>query len=120
MKQVHVLFFLFFSGKTLLLFLQGLRWLREGHHVCVFNTTRSSLPHAFTTQIAHQLRATMARSSKEPPAVSLHCYDLETPVEVDKAVKELTKMAENQGKQLYILMDEGHFDQKKVTKIANN
>jgi hypothetical protein len=100
------------AGKTLMLILQGLRWLREGRFVHVLSNT-GPVPQPSATQIAHQLRSTMMASSNEATsAVKMRQLNpaIEEEAEVTRAVKELTKFAKARGDQLYILMDEVVFD----------
>jgi hypothetical protein len=112
-KFIHVLFFI--AGKTLMLILQGLRWLCEGHHVFVLDFISPTAKWPFAEQIVHQLRALMnERNGDASPAVSLYSCDLAKgkDSEVTRAVKKLTKFAEAHGSQLCILMDECGFSRK--------
>jgi RecG-like helicase len=102
------------AGKTLMLILQGLRWLREGRHVLIIAPT--DVPQPYAEQIVQQFHAMMP-SSEGPPALSIYYFDLDDENMVTRALTELTNLAKSHGNQLYILMDEVVFD-KRYGKLA--
>jgi hypothetical protein len=108
------------AGKTLMLVLQGLRWLQEGHPVLVLNTFGRPWPHAEHT--AHQLRTTLEKQKKgasnqegtssleglaSPQVYIYQCNFVSGgEEEVTRAVDELTEFAKQHGYKLFILADE--------------
>jgi hypothetical protein len=102
----------FLSGKTILLALQGLRWLAQGHDVHVVSTWLGAL--AASVQLEHQLQLTQAAdSSRYRGTVFFHHYDFySNSADVDRAVRELTSAV--RGKDMYILIDEANLQKRLV------
>ncbi|KAK7088785.1 uncharacterized protein [Littorina saxatilis] len=96
------------TGKTVMMELQGLRWLLEGRDVHVLTTARAST--AISIGIAHQLNV-MLNQHPHPAhtsgTVCRHQYDFTKAEDVARAVTELSACARDG--QLYILMDEANF-----------
>ena len=99
------------TGKTIVLVLMGLRWLRQGHDVYVFSPYPES--RAASYMIRHQLLMTLreshtASTTTAPGDVKLQLYDFhDGEAEFARAVEDLSKAA--QGGTLRILMDEAGF-----------
>jgi hypothetical protein len=98
------------AGKTVMLVLQGLRWLRQGHDVHVLSTWAASFSSSCVIQ--NQLIATMetADVTDEPPGrVLVHRYDFfNDETQVERAVHELTDDV-TEGGVLCVIMDEAAF-----------
>ena len=93
------------AGKTIMLVLQGLGWLRQGHDVDVVVTHPSRL--AANVMIQHQLRVTLLFNPSVSPrqgTVRRHQYDFYKESDVDKAISDLSSAGK--GGTLCVLMDE--------------
>ncbi|XP_070201271.1 uncharacterized protein [Littorina saxatilis] len=98
------------TGKTVVLVLQGLRWLRQGHDVHVLSTRYNT--RAVSTSIKQQLEMSLSAGptpSLTPGSVSYHLYDIwATEGDVEQAVTDLLACVENG--HLHVLIDEARFD----------
>ncbi|KAK7106745.1 uncharacterized protein [Littorina saxatilis] len=98
------------TGKTVVLVLQGVRWLRGGHDVHVLSTQYAT--RALNTSITQQLGMSLSAGptpSLTPGSVSYHKYDfLNREEDVEKAVTDLVACVKNG--HLYVLLDEAYFD----------
>ncbi|XP_070203707.1 uncharacterized protein [Littorina saxatilis] len=98
------------TGKTVVLVLQGERWLRQGHDVHVLSTRHATL--AVSTSITQQLKMSLSAGptpNLTPGSVSYHQYDFLTREEdVEQAVTDLVACMKNG--HLYVLLDEAFFD----------
>ncbi|XP_070202836.1 uncharacterized protein [Littorina saxatilis] len=97
------------TGKTVVLVLQGVRWLRQGHDVHVLSTrhTTRSVSTSITQQLGMSLRAGPT-PSMTPGSVSFHQYDFFNREEdVDKAVTDLVACIKIG--HLHVLVDEAVF-----------
>ncbi|XP_070203700.1 uncharacterized protein [Littorina saxatilis] len=98
------------TGKTVVLVLQGVRWLREGHDVHVLSTWYET--RAVSTSITQQLGMSLSAGPKPsltPGSVTYHTYDFYNREEdVEKAVTDLVACVKNG--HLYVLLDEAYFD----------
>ena len=110
------------TGKTILLVLMGLKWLREGHDVHVFSPYPENRGASY--MIRHQLQMTLRESTtvigqglavpaghQAPGDVKLHRYDFYNgEAEVVKAVQELSAAAAASATgTLCVLFDEAGF-----------
>ncbi|XP_070203156.1 uncharacterized protein [Littorina saxatilis] len=97
------------TGKTVVLVLQGVRWLRQGHDVHVLSTWHPT--RAVSTSITQQLEMSLSAGqtpSLTPGSVSYHTYDFWNREEdVDQAVTDLLACVNND--HLYVLLDEASF-----------
>ncbi|XP_070203152.1 uncharacterized protein [Littorina saxatilis] len=97
------------TGKTVVLVLQGVRWLRQGHDVHVLSTWHPT--RAVSTSITQQLEMSLSAGptpSLIPGNVSYHPYDFYNREEdVEKAVTDLLACVNND--HLYVLLDEASF-----------
>ena len=97
------------TGKTVVLVMVGLQWLRQGHDVHVVCTSLAAI--AVSRLIYHQLTMTLREDPTTPPTagtVHFHLFDLHSgDSEVARAVTTL--VAASRGQQLHILMDEAVF-----------
>ncbi|KAK7098151.1 hypothetical protein V1264_002509 [Littorina saxatilis] len=100
------------TGKTVVLVLQGVRWLRLGHDVHVISTQYTS--RAVSTSIKQQLEMSLSAGptpSLTPGIVSYHIYDFwKREGDVDQAVTDLVACVNNG--QLHVLIDEVSFDSR--------
>ncbi|XP_070202814.1 uncharacterized protein [Littorina saxatilis] len=98
------------TGKTVVLVLQGSRWLRQGHDVHVLSTVYDT--RAISTSIKQQLEMSLSASptpSLTPGSVSYHRYDFYNREEdVEQAVTDLVACVKNG--HLHVLVDEAFFD----------
>ncbi|XP_025103140.1 uncharacterized protein LOC112569549 [Pomacea canaliculata] len=99
------------TGKTVVLLLMAIEWLRCGHHVYIVSTWRGS--RAVCTMLYHLLL--QAVSTLQLPGVSpgqphLLLYHLDGGKRVDKAVNDLSQAAD--GGSLYVIADEVVSDYK--------
>ena len=94
------------TGKTIMLVLQGLRWLLQGRDVYVVSICPDCL--AASVMIQHQLQMTLRddpTASPSPGTVRLHQYDLRhDDSDVDRAVSILSSALT--GDTQCVLMDE--------------
>ncbi|KAK7098141.1 hypothetical protein V1264_002501 [Littorina saxatilis] len=101
------------TGKTVVLVLQGVRWLRQGHDVHVISTQYTT--RAVSTSIKQQLEMSLSAGptpSLTPGSVSYHLYDFwNREGDVDQAVTDLVACVNNG--QLHVLIDEVSFDSRK-------
>ncbi|KAK7094229.1 hypothetical protein V1264_007878 [Littorina saxatilis] len=97
------------TGKTVMLVLQGLRWLLQGHTVHVVSTAYTA--RAVNTMIKEQIQMTKEKHPKSDPghgAIIYHQYDFwNSDEDVEQALTELCEAEENG--QLYVIMDEAYF-----------
>ncbi|XP_025092362.1 uncharacterized protein LOC112562948 isoform X2 [Pomacea canaliculata] len=93
------------TGKTVVLVLAGLRWLREGHDVHVVSTWRESRVASYLIQ--QQLLRTLTAHGDVPqrPRVVRHGYNISSRQSLDEAVSHLSAMATDD-RCLYVLADE--------------
>ncbi|KAK7098189.1 hypothetical protein V1264_002541 [Littorina saxatilis] len=100
------------TGKTVVLVLQGVRWLRQGHDVHVISTLYNT--RAVSTYITQQLEMSLSASptpSLTPGSVSYHLCDFwNREGDVDQAVTDLVACVKNG--QLHVLIDEVSFDSR--------
>ncbi|XP_070203660.1 uncharacterized protein [Littorina saxatilis] len=100
------------TGKTVVLVLQGVRWLREGHDVHVLSTQYPT--RAVSTSITQQLGMSLSAGptpSLTPGSVLHHQYDFQNREEdVEQAVTDLVACLKNG--HLYVLLDEAFFDSR--------
>ncbi|XP_070199063.1 uncharacterized protein [Littorina saxatilis] len=100
------------TGKTVVLVLQGVRWLRQGHDVHVISTLDTT--RAVSTSIKQQLQMSLSAGptpSLTPGSVSYHLYDIfNREGDVDQAVTDLVACVKNG--QLHVLIDEVSFDSR--------
>ncbi|XP_070199111.1 uncharacterized protein [Littorina saxatilis] len=100
------------TGKTVVLVLQGVRWLRQGHDVHVISTGYNT--RAVSTSIKQQLEMSLNASptpSLTPGSVSYHIYDIwNREGDVDQAVTDLVACVKNG--HLHVLIDEVSFDSR--------
>ncbi|XP_070201261.1 uncharacterized protein [Littorina saxatilis] len=100
------------TGKTVVLVLQGLRWLRQGHDVHVLSTRYNT--RAVSTSIKQQLEMSLSAGptpSLTPGSVSYHRYDIwNREADVEQAVTDLLACVENG--HLHVLIDEARFDSR--------
>ncbi|XP_070199033.1 uncharacterized protein [Littorina saxatilis] len=100
------------TGKTVVLVLQGVRWLRQGHDVHVISTLYNT--RAVSTSIKQQLQMSLSAGptpSLTPGSVSYHLYDIfNREGDVDQAVTDLVASVKNG--QLHVLIDEVSFDSR--------
>ena len=98
----------------MVLVLQGLRWLLQGHDVHVVSTRSATL--ASSVMIQHQLQMTLkadGKAHRDAGAVRLHRYDLYvSEADVDAAVRDLSA-AVKEG-HLHVIVDEASFENKLV------
>ena len=95
----------FQTGKTILLVLQGLRWARLGRDVDVVSLRPNSL--ASSLMIQHQLQVTLSAdpaTSPTPGTVRLRQYDFRQQSDVDRAVRDLLSVVQDDT--LCVLIDE--------------
>ncbi|KAK7092698.1 uncharacterized protein [Littorina saxatilis] len=101
------------TGKTVLLVLQGIRWLLQGHDVQVVSTDYDS--RAISGMIAEQLRLSLSAdptSSQTSGTVSFLQYDFDNREEdADQAITDLQKRVKNAS--LYVLLDEAFFSSER-------
>lgn len=101
------------TGKTVVLLLQAVEWLRQRHEVHVVSTWKYS--RAASLRLRAQLLASQAQARKEGEqedtsitpvnAVSMHEYNFENGLDdVDRAVEELACLAK--GTNLCVIADE--------------
>ncbi|XP_070183021.1 uncharacterized protein [Littorina saxatilis] len=97
------------TGKTVMLVLQGSRWLLQGHDVQVVSTDYIS--RAASRMIAGQLGMALSADPTPPPtpgSVILHLYDFTNrEADVQQAVTDL--LARVKDGQLHVLLDEALF-----------
>ncbi|KAK7105175.1 uncharacterized protein [Littorina saxatilis] len=96
------------TGKTVVLVLQGLRWLRQGHDVHVLSTLYDT--RAVSTSIKQQLEMSLSAGptpSLTPGSVPYHQYDFYKEEDVEKAVADLVACMKNG--HLHVLVDEAVF-----------
>ncbi|XP_070200871.1 uncharacterized protein [Littorina saxatilis] len=102
------------TGKTVVLVLQGVRWLRQGHDVHVISTRPNT--RAVSTSIKQQLEMSLSAGptpSLTPGSVSYHLYDIwNREGDVDQAVTDLVACVKNG--HLHVLIDEMSFDSRFV------
>ena len=94
-----------YTGKTILLVLQGLRWARLGRHVDVVSIDHDTL--AASLMIQHQLQVTLSADSTTSPTpgtVRLRQYDFRQQSDVDRAVRDLLSVVQDY--MLCVLIDE--------------
>ncbi|XP_070202899.1 uncharacterized protein [Littorina saxatilis] len=100
------------TGKTVVLVLQGVRWLRQGHDVHVLSTLYNTW--AVSTSITQQLERSLSAGptpSLTPGSVSYHWYDFYNREEdVEQAVTDLLACVKNG--HLHVLLDEAFFDSR--------
>ncbi|XP_070199053.1 uncharacterized protein [Littorina saxatilis] len=99
------------TGKTVVLVLQGVRWLRQGHDVHVISTLYTT--RAVSTSIKQQLEMSLSAGPTPltPGSVSYHLYDIfNREGDVDQAVTDLVASVKNG--QLHVLIDEVSFDSR--------
>ncbi|XP_070199041.1 uncharacterized protein [Littorina saxatilis] len=100
------------TGKTVVLVLQGVRWLRQGHDVHVISTRYAT--RAVSTSITQQLEMSLSAGptpSLTPGSVSYHLYDIfNREGDVDQAVTDLVASVKNG--HLHVLIDEVSFDSR--------
>ncbi|XP_070200978.1 uncharacterized protein [Littorina saxatilis] len=100
------------TGKTVVLVLQGVRWLRQGHDVHVLSTSYNT--RAVSTSIKQQLENSLSAGptpSLTPGSVSYHKYDFwNWEGDVDQAVTDLVACVNNGN--LHVLIDELSFDSR--------
>ncbi|XP_070203098.1 uncharacterized protein [Littorina saxatilis] len=98
------------TGKTVVLVLQGVRWLRQGHDVHVLSTEPAT--QAVSTSITQQLKMSLSAGptpNLTPGSVSYHKYDFWNREEdVEQAVTDLVACMKNG--HLHVLLDEAFFD----------
>ncbi|XP_070202906.1 uncharacterized protein [Littorina saxatilis] len=98
------------TGKTVVLVLQGLRWLRQGHDVHVLSTLYNTW--AISTSIKQQLEMSLSAGptpSLTPGSVSYHRYNFwDREADVEQAVTDLLACVKNG--HLHVLLDEAFFD----------
>ncbi|XP_070206328.1 uncharacterized protein [Littorina saxatilis] len=102
------------TGKTVVMELQGLRWLLEGRNVHLVSTSRTS--RAINIHIEHQLNMMVSdhgSQTRTPGSVHRHEYDFYQETDYPTAVGELLACVKNGT--LHILMDEANF-----TESAND
>ncbi|XP_070199091.1 uncharacterized protein [Littorina saxatilis] len=101
------------TGKTVVLVLQGVRWLRQGHDVHVISTQDNT--RAVSTSIKQQLEMSLSAGptpSLTPGSVSYHLYDIfNREGDVDQAVTDLVASVKNG--HLHVLIDEVSFDSRR-------
>ena len=94
------------TGKTILLVLQGLRLLRQGHDVDVVSIGPETL--AASLMIQHQLQMTLSAdpaTSLTPGIVRFYQYDFDRQLsDVDRAVRDLLSVVKDDT--LCVLVDE--------------
>ncbi|XP_070184515.1 uncharacterized protein [Littorina saxatilis] len=101
----------FSTGKTVVLVLQGVRWLRQGHDVHVISTRYTT--RAVSTSIKQQLEMSLSAGPTPltPGSVSYHLYDIfNREGDVDQAVTDLVASVKNG--HLHVLIDEVSFDSR--------
>ncbi|XP_070203614.1 uncharacterized protein [Littorina saxatilis] len=102
------------TGKTVVLVLQGVRWLRQGHDVHVLSTRYNT--RAVSTSIKQQLEMSLSAGptpSLTPGSVSYHRYNFwDREADVEKAVTDLVACVKNG--HLHVLIDEASFDSRFV------
>ncbi|XP_070202901.1 uncharacterized protein [Littorina saxatilis] len=100
------------TGKTVMLVLQGLRWLRQGHDVHVLSTVYNT--RAVNTSITQQLEMSLSAGptpSLTPGSVSFHRYNFwDREADVEQAVTDLLACVKNG--HLHVLIDEASFDSR--------
>nr|KAG5692148.1 hypothetical protein BaRGS_020696 [Batillaria attramentaria] len=98
------------TGKSVVLVIMALVWLRDGHDVHVVSLRPGSL--AMALLICHQLEMTMKADPTTfsgAGAVHLHYFDLQQqPGDLEKVVRDL--VAASTGQELHLIMDEAVFD----------
>ena len=102
---MSLIFFLPAAGKTIMLVLQGLGWLRQGHDVDVVVTHPSRL--AANVMIQHQMQMTLRAdptTSPTPGTVRLHQYNIPGVPYVDRVISDLLSGVRHGT--LCVLMDE--------------
>ncbi|KAK7106665.1 hypothetical protein V1264_017893 [Littorina saxatilis] len=104
------------TGKTVVLVLQGLRWLRDGNDVHVISTLYDT--RAVSTSITQQLGMSLSAGptpSLTPGSVSYHRYNFwNREADVEQAVTDLLECVKNG--HLHVLIDEASFDSR--TKLG--
>ncbi|XP_070203703.1 uncharacterized protein [Littorina saxatilis] len=107
------------TGKTVVLVLQGERWLRQGHDVHVLSTMHTT--RAVSTSITQQLKMSLSAGPTPfltPGSMSHHQYDfLNREEDVEQAVTDLVACMKNG--HLYVLLDEAFFDSSGKRGPAN-
>ncbi|XP_070203326.1 uncharacterized protein [Littorina saxatilis] len=96
------------TGKTLVLVLQGVRWLRQGHDVHLLSTRDAT--QAVSISIKQQLEMSLNADptpSPTPGSVSYHPYDFFREQDVEQAVTDLVACVKNG--HLHVLVDEAVF-----------
>ncbi|XP_070183249.1 uncharacterized protein [Littorina saxatilis] len=100
------------TGKTVVLVLQGVRWLRQGHDVHVLSTRYAT--RAVSTSIKQQLEMSLSAGptpSLTPGSVSYHRYNFwDREADVEQAVTDLLACVKNG--HLHVLIDEASFDSR--------
>ena len=107
-------FFFLSIGKTIMLVLQGLRWLRQGYNVHVVSTRHGAM--AASLMIQHQLQMTLrgeeTTASPSPGTVVFHSYDFyDSDADVNRAVFDLVSVSSS-GETMCVLLDEIQFDER--------
>ena len=90
------------AGKTVMLLLQGLRWLQSGNDVHVVAWQREA--RAASVMLAHQLRLANAALNTSPNAGSVVAVFLDTDVQAMAFAQQL------QGTKPFVLIDEADFN----------
>ncbi|XP_070206605.1 uncharacterized protein [Littorina saxatilis] len=107
------------TGKTVVLVLQGFRWLLQGHDVQVVSTDYDS--RAASRMVAGQLEMALSADPTPPPtpgAVVRHHNDFfNSDADVQQAVTDL--LAQVKDGQLHVLLDEARFDSSSVSGPRN-
>nr|KAG5712048.1 hypothetical protein BaRGS_020774 [Batillaria attramentaria] len=106
------------TGKSLLLVLMGLKWLRRGKDVHVVSTKFASF--AASRLIEEQLKKTLSEAEVEPGqvlgTVHFHHFDFwNRDGDIDNAIRVLK--AEAKDSELYVLMDEVSANQDKFAQM---
>ena len=102
------------TGKTIVLIVQGLTWLRLKHDVHVVSTWSQS--RAATIAIEHQLKET-TKTTTASSRVHRHQFDFVKDGEVETVVRCLKSLSE--GRQLCVIADEAIHDYRFVIERAN-
>ncbi|XP_070203221.1 uncharacterized protein [Littorina saxatilis] len=109
------------TGKTVVLVLQGVRWLRRGHDVHLLSTSFDT--RAVSTSIKQQLEMSLSAGptpSLTPGSVSFHRHNfLDREEDVEQAVTDLVAACMKNG-HLHVLVDEAVFisSQKRGPRVT--
>ena len=96
------------TGKTVMLVLMGMRWLREGCDVHVVSTRPDCLAASRVIQHQLELTACITQGDSSVPSVHFHSYDMyKCEADLDRAISDLKTVS--QCRQLRVLMDEAKF-----------